>query len=302
VNKEVFFSIIIPTYNRAAFIEKTVHSVLDQREQNFEIIIVDDGSTDNTEEIVNSITSNKIRYYKISNSERGYARNYGASVANGVYLNFLDSDDLVYPYYLLNALESVQVNNYPPFLHVAYEIKGDNGRVLSKVNFIKSDTDKFLIYGNQLSCIGIFIRKEIFDKFKFNEDRNLSGSEDWELWLRVVANYGIKTDNRISASLIFHDERSVLNTDERRLVLRKELCLKYAFMDGKVNEVYGQYKRRIEAFCDSYIALHLALIGEKINPLKHLGKGVIRYPGLLFTKRFLAVLKQLLIRRRKLKY
>ncbi|HLG33690.1 MAG TPA: glycosyltransferase [Bacteroidia bacterium] len=297
MKEEIFFSVIIPTYNRATFIEKTIHSVLNQSEQNFELIVVDDGSTDNTEEIVKQIPSSKIKYYRIKNSERGAARNFGASVAGGAYLNFLDSDDMVYRNYLANALESIQVNNYPPFVHVAYEIKNDHGHLLSKMNFIKSDTEKFLIYGNQLSCIGIFLRKEIFDRFKFNEDRHLSGSEDWELWLRVVANHGIKTDNRISAAMIFHDERSVLNTNERKLVLRKELCLRYAFMDPKVNEVYGQYKRKIEAFCDSYIALHLALAGGKLKPLKHLAKGLLRYPGLLFTRRFLAVMKQLIIRK-----
>lgn len=297
MNEELFFSVIIPTYNRAAFIEKTIRSVLNQSEQNFEIVVVDDGSTDATEEIVKHIEGGKIRYYRIENSERGAARNFGATVAKGAYLNFLDSDDMVYPDYLSNALESIQVNDYPPFVHLAYEIKNEHDQVLYKMNFLKSDTDKFLIYGNQLSCIGIFIRREIFERFKFNEDRNLSGSEDWELWLRVVANHGIKTDNRISAAMIFHDDRSVLNTDERKLVLRKELCLKYAFMDTKVHEVYGQYKRKIEAFCDSYIALHLALTGEKIKPLKHLAKGTLRYPGLLFTRRFLAVLKQLIFRR-----
>jgi glycosyltransferase involved in cell wall biosynthesis len=297
MNGEIFFSVIIPTYNRAQFIENTIRSVLNQSEQNFEIIVVDDGSTDNTEDIVSQIRSARISYYKIKNSERGAARNFGAGVAKGTYLNFLDSDDMVYPDYLSNALESIQVNSYPPFVHVAYEIKDEKGKVLSKMNFIKSDTDKFLIYGNQLSCIGIFIRREIFEKFRFNEDRNLSGSEDWELWLRVVANHGIKTDNRISAAMIFHDERSVLNTNERKLVLRKELCLKYAFMDPKVSEVYGQYKRKIEAFCDSYIALHLALLGGKIKPLKHLAKGMIHYPGLIFTRRFLAVMKQLIIRK-----
>ncbi|MBK5285035.1 MAG: hypothetical protein JJE25_06500 [Bacteroidia bacterium] len=84
--------------------------------------------------------------------------------------------------------------------------------------------------------------------------------------------------------------------DEKKLVHRKELCLQYAFKDKKVNEVYGKYKKIIEAFCDSYIALHLALAGEKAKPIKYIFKGVASYPGLLFTRRFLAIIKQLIIR------
>jgi glycosyltransferase involved in cell wall biosynthesis len=95
-----FFSIIIPTYNRAHLIGNTIQSVLSQSYPHFEIIVVDDGSTDNTEDVIASFDSPKIRYIKIKNSERGYARNYGAKQAKGEWLYFLDSDDKLYPNHL----------------------------------------------------------------------------------------------------------------------------------------------------------------------------------------------------------
>jgi hypothetical protein len=140
------------------------------------------------------------------------------------------------------------------------------------------------------------MRADIARKFQFNEDRNLSGSEDWELWFRVLANYGIKTDNRISARMYNHDLRSVTSEmHEKKLVLRKELALKYAFRDKKVSDVYLSSYREIDAFGDSYIALHLALFGEKKKSFRYLLKFVKNYPSSVFTRRFFAIIKHLII-------
>ena len=93
----VLLSIIIPTYNRANLIEKTIASVLGQSEKNFEVIVIDDGSTDNTEEVVSKYLSDQFRYIKIENGERGAARNHGTKLANGKYINWFDSDDIMHP-------------------------------------------------------------------------------------------------------------------------------------------------------------------------------------------------------------
>jgi glycosyltransferase involved in cell wall biosynthesis len=257
----IFFSIVIPTYNRASFIHKTIDSVLNQNYQDFEIIVVDDGSTDNTEDLIRSISSEKINYFKIENSERGRARNFGMENSRGDYVTFLDSDDLLFSNYFANANESIHHYNTPPFLHLAYEVVNPNDNVLLKINYLQSNDINFLVKGNSLSCTGCFLRNDIAKTLRFNEDRDLSGSEDWELWFRVLANYGIKTDNRISAKIINHNERSVLlsHGNEAKLVLRKELALKYAFKDTAVQEKYGKHFKKIDAFGDSYISLHLAL-------------------------------------------
>jgi len=76
-NDKILFSIIIPTYNRAHLISKSIKSVLNQTYSNWELILVDDGSEDNTEEIVNSFGDNRIKYFYKKNEERSIARNYG---------------------------------------------------------------------------------------------------------------------------------------------------------------------------------------------------------------------------------
>lgn len=291
----LFFSIIIPTYNRASFIAKTIQSVLNQTYTNFEVIVVDDGSTDNTEKVVKSIKDERIKYYKKENAERGAARNCGIKLAKGDYITFLDSDDIFYDNHLANANHLLRKEDNSAFVHLAYEIKNEKGQLLDKFNKLKLNDKLIVVNGNPLSCIGVFIRKDITKHYKFNEDRQLSGSEDWELWIRIIANYGIVTSNKISACMIQHNTRSVLTADENKLLKRKELALFYSFQDEKVREIYTPYYSRMESFADSYIALHLALAGNSKLSFRYLIKSIYLYPQSIFSKRFLAIIKHLII-------
>jgi glycosyltransferase involved in cell wall biosynthesis len=90
-----FFSVVVPVYNRATLLPRAIDSLLNQEFRNFEIIIVDDGSTDETEKVVSSFQDNRIKYFKQVNRGVTVARNLGASKATGAYLLFLDSDDEV---------------------------------------------------------------------------------------------------------------------------------------------------------------------------------------------------------------
>jgi glycosyltransferase involved in cell wall biosynthesis len=300
--EDLLFSIVIPTYNRASFIRKTVDSVLNQTYQNFEIIVVDDGSTDDTEEIIKEINSKKIRYIKIENSERGYARNQGTRIASGSYITFLDSDDILLPQHFSNARESIASYHHPPFLHLAYEVVTPDGKLVFRADNLKNDDITFLVKGNTLSCAGCFLRADVGKTFLFNEDRNLSGSEDWELWFRVLANHGIKTDNRISAIMYDHENRSVSvsHSKELKLLLRKELALKYAFEDKMVRERFQKYYKKIDAFGDSYISLHLGLIGNYKRSFYYLLRFMKGSPLSIFSKRFLVIVKYIVLKSIKL--
>ena len=292
---DLFFSVIIPTYNRADFIRRTIQSVFNQQYKNFEVIIVDDGSTDATEEVVGNFEFKNLFYFKTENLERGAARNFGISKAKGDYVTFLDSDDLLYSNYLSNAKDVLNRLSFPVFFHQGYEIKRLDGKVLEQQNHIHPETLKQLAKGNHLSCIGVFIRRDVTDNFRFNDDRNLAGSEDWELWLRLAANFGLQTDSHITAALIVHDARSVLNYDEHKLLLRKNLALKYAFSDKTVERSFSKYRPVIEAYCDSYISLHLVLSKKNTRGIRYLLHAVKAYPACMFDRRFLAIIKYLLL-------
>ena len=112
-----FFSIIIPSYNRAHVLPVTIKSVLHQTYKNWELIIVDDGSIDNTKEVVEKINDTRVRYIYQENAERSAARNNGIRNAKGDWICFLDSDDSYKKNHLNNfykeILKQKASNEYP---------------------------------------------------------------------------------------------------------------------------------------------------------------------------------------------
>jgi len=289
------FSVIIPTFNRSGFILLAIESVLHQDYKNFELIIVDDGSTDNTEEILSSVDDPRVKILKIENSERGAARNKGVRLATGDYVTFLDSDDKFYPDYLSEAFKGLEYSNQPVFYHQAYEVRKFDGEKIRFKNAFNSDSIEFLTKGNPLSCLGIFIRRQEALLFPFNEDRELSGSEDWELWLRLGANFGLKTGKKICACLVLHDDRSVIDVEENKLVKRKQLTLHYAFKDPQVEFVFGKSKNKIIAYSDTYNSLHLVMSGKLKSGVHYLAKAILIYPIIIFERRTIAIFKNIFI-------
>ena len=114
-------SVIIPTYNRADLITQAIDSVLQQTYPDFELIVVDDGSTDDTESVVRAY-GDRVRYVRTQNGGTGHARNVGMQHASGRYLTFLDSDDLLYPYAL--EIETRLLERFPDVSMVCAEVTG----------------------------------------------------------------------------------------------------------------------------------------------------------------------------------
>src|SRR5689334_4331637 len=100
-NNAPLVSIVMPAYNRANFIIETIDSIQKQTYSNWELIIVDDGSTDRTSEIIMNIEDKRIRYYKEQHRGMEDARNFGLEKARGEFIGFMDSDDL----WAINKLE-----------------------------------------------------------------------------------------------------------------------------------------------------------------------------------------------------
>jgi len=288
-----FFSVIIPTFNRAGFIRKTIESVLVQSLQDFEIIVVDDGSTDNTEVVVKSITSDKIKYYKKENAERAAARNFGAKVSTGIYINFLDSDDVVYPQHLQSAKKFSEANAEAVIFHLGYDIKDQHGKLLRSVSNIQSINQQILS-GNILSCNGVFIRRACIIDNQFNEDRSLSSLEDWELWIRMSARFSFLNSNEITSTVIQHDERSVMTPDTSKIKLKVERFVRYVLEDDMNKVRFGSGENKAVASAWTYAALHLILANEKRKVvLRYLFKGIRSCPKEMIKKRFFVIVKKL---------
>jgi glycosyltransferase involved in cell wall biosynthesis len=187
-------SVIIPCYNQGKFLNEALASVYNQTYTNWECIMVDDGSTDDTMEIAQSwiVKDIRFKYFYKKNGGVSSARNYGIGLAKGEFLQFLDSDDILdvkkieYSIHALNKSNNkklqIVVSNfkgissdskefYPPFCELTYES-------LTFKNFL------YNFFSIQLQC-GFFDIK-LFESIKFSE--NLSAQEDWVVWINLFKN------------------------------------------------------------------------------------------------------------------
>jgi len=292
---EIKFTIVIPTHNREKLIPFALDSLLAQAFPSFEVIVVDDGSTDNTEEVVARFKDKRVQYVKVSNGERGRARNVGTLIARGEYVTFLDSDDVFYPDHLKKAADFIQEREQPEVFHQGYEIKGSDGSIYNRMCFPLQILNLKLIRGNVMSCMGVFLRKDIALKFLFEEERALSGTEDWLLWLKLSARYRILHNPVITAALIQHAGRSVLQYDEKSLLSRALILKEKLLADPVFISVFGNKAiKRISGHMFTYLSLHAILASKKRKGIKFLIEGYKKAPAEIFTKRTGAIIKHLI--------
>ena len=293
---DILFTVIIPSYNRADVIAKTIQSVLNQTCSNFELIIVDDGSTDSTEKTIFSFKDPRIKYFKKENAERGAARNFGVSKAKGDYITFLDSDDLLYSKYLEEANLFIANNNEINIFHQLFEVRNNSDKLIQAADYSNSNVFKSLITkGNFMACQGMFLKADFAKSNLFIEDRSLAGSEDYELWLRISTTTNIVINPVVTSALVQHPERSVIKINVAKLVSRKELMLHYLLSNNLINKKLLKFKNQLKTGAYSYISLHVALSKQsKKIALKYLFKAIKQSPMFIFKRRFFAIIKHLI--------
>jgi glycosyltransferase involved in cell wall biosynthesis len=294
------FSFVVPSYNRVRLIGRTLESLLAQTEPSFELIVVDDGSTDDTEAVVRGFTDARLRYFRKDNGERGAARNFGTAKARGEYLNFFDSDDLAYPHHLTEARALIHAQRRPPAFHLRYDVRTPDGRLLSVGPRVAAGgrrqiASETLLRGNALSCNGVFVRRDVAQALPFVEERALAGTEDWVLWLRIAARHPLFENDVPTSSIIQHDTRSVVVANLRGLCERTRLARHWLAQDPEFVRRFGtRGLAQVEAHMHTYTALHAAMGGSGLAPvIGHLAQAARAYPRELMRRRTLATLKHL---------
>ena len=210
MRNNIFFSIITPTYNRGENISDVIESIEKQEFLNWELIIIDDGSTDNTKEIVQGYCENndKIKYIYQTNQERSVARNTGISAALGDYVCFLDSDDYFQPSHLKELAEHIKINADKQFFFTDLTIKCGEEFSIPSMKKYKLGED-FIEYCT-IACIATSracINRSLLEKEKF--DPSIRISEDTDLWCRIATDDIVSNVPIISYVMVDHDERSV---------------------------------------------------------------------------------------------
>ena len=234
-------SIIIPAYNQDKFIKETLESVLSQTYKNFECIIIDDGSTDNTETVAKKyIDGDKIKYFYQENKGLAGARNTGLKLAKGKYIHFLDSDDLICNYFLEHMVEKFNQNKEVDILSCAWVLIDESGRkISSKIGPAKSNNYlQDLILQNLFPVHAVMARRNVIDSVgMFNE--NLSALEDWDMWLRIaMKDYSF--DKLDEVGVFYRRQKGSMTLDLSRMIKNLEL-----FLDNlcEKNPEFKKYKK-----------------------------------------------------------
>lgn len=224
-----FFSVIIPLYNKEAFIEKTLKCVLNQTYTDYEIIIVNDGTTDSSLERINHLKDNRIKVFHQENQGVSVARNKGMELARGEYFCFLDADDEWRNDYLETFYDTIaKFSEYKVFsaaieletekrlIPAQYALTNQIGSYFYLENFFKASTKFSIIW---TSC-AVF-HKSVFD-ISGNFDTSIRSGQDMDLWIRIGVNYKVVFINKILAKYVFDS-----NSLSRNSFYKKSNKVKY---------------------------------------------------------------------------
>lgn len=283
-----FFSIIIPTYNRADLITDTVQSILNQKYLDFEIIIIDDGSTDNTKEIIENIFSgsNKIRYFYQTNAERGAARNNGFKNANGKYVIFFDSDDLMLPNHLTSLYKVIVNNPELKFLSTKFSYS-INGKIKSSSSHALKggwNSGEIFLEGGATGIM-ICILKNNPSLKPFIEDKAYSTLEDWMYLVQNIINERIFIIDEVTVLVNDHPARSMradnIKIINKRLLATEWIIKNISLSEKQINILLGN--------SDLFCSVHSYADNNKHDALSYLKKSVrnigVSLPSiLLFVK------------------
>lgn len=274
-----FFSIIIPTYNRAHLIKETIASVRKQTFQDWECIVIDDGSTDSTKLVVQEIIENdeRIRYIYQENAERSAARNNGIDNANGEYLCFLDSDDA---YTVDNLMNWFQFWNQEEekeafaYCNAEYKKKGENSNISGKNLPEKDITLFFLEY--PIVPARICIHNNLLKEHKFELDCIIC--EDICLWMKLSCHFKCFHSNHIGAIYNIHDDNSIHLKNPAHIKLLNGLNYffnKYPYIKQKISQKKLSYfYSRVEI----NIAKYYLYNKNRVKALEYAVRSLIRSP------------------------
>lgn len=242
-------SVVIPTYNRENTIIRAVNSVLNQTFEDFELLIIDDGSTDQTKDMITEIEDTRVKYIKLPlNRGASFARNSGIRAAKGEYIAFQDSDDEWLPNKLELQVKAMEAeSNEVGLIYTKFYYDREDGRFewppeIAPEYMKSGNVFPYMLKYNPVGGPTMMIRKECFQRVGlFNTE--LRSMEDYELALRIAKVYKLLLINKnlvkasdtpgsLSTNLMAHVQTSCL-----MIKLYKEDFLKYNLMEKKLENL-----------------------------------------------------------------
>ncbi len=290
INVNPRVSVIIPAFNYGHFLPEALDSVLAQSFQDFEIIVVDDGSTDTTQEAVSAyIKKNpkRIRYFYQDNKGPAAARNKGIREARGEYIAFLDADDLWLPKKLDLQIDRFQNNPNCGLVYTGYYLMNECGAIqgiYSMQPVPKEIIKKRILLTNPMAGTPtIMVRKSCFEKVGYF-DEDLVSAEDWDMWLRIIRKYDFAHVREPLVKVRLHKEsQSFFGEKNLRNGLR---VLDKLFSDASLRKD-RLLRRRCYAYRYYSTSRAFMINGDRAKARECLTKSFFLYPFNVFNLAYL---------------
>jgi glycosyltransferase involved in cell wall biosynthesis len=274
---EPFFSVIIPAFNREKFIQKAIDSVLGQDFTNFELIIVDDASTDKTVEIVKANVDNRIKLViQPENRERGAARNAGIRAATGKYICYLDSDDRFLTAHLSNFYKHIEKDGFPDALYFSNTMLETKDKIYKRAQPAWDEKNKFgYLLRFTFSPCRVCVSRNVALEFPFDE--TIPGIEDLDNWLHIATKFPILQLHEVTAVYVDHGDSYSIG-DSRRF--EKELQFFNKIFSKEILKDLLPKKERFYLFskCHYHLAIQSFNQRKRIKTLIHCYKAFSFYP------------------------
>jgi len=286
-------SVVVPTFNRAKYLPSSIGSVLNQTFQDWELIVVDDGSTDNTQEVVESFNDPRITYVYQENAERSAARNNGIVHSKTNWICFLDSDDEYSSNHLSTLVEFIEKENLSPGL-IATGLLIDNGKARIKKDFLDLQANildeigrKFLI-PSQVCVHSTILSNEKFDpRFRLWEDTHL--------WMRIAAQYPVYQIEKYTVIQHVHNDGTVVQGMKKVRVVEVNQYIS-AILDLKINHASHFEGKLPPVFFDQYVDSKYRMYLYRARQNKQLRvalvlcwKGMFNQPSSYFLAEFVKI-------------
>ncbi|MBI3500642.1 MAG: N-acetyl sugar amidotransferase [Bacteroidetes bacterium] len=270
--KNPFFSIVIPTYNLASFLPDTINSILQQTFSNYEIIIIDDGSTDNTKEVLKPYIEkhSHLKYFWQENQRQGAARNNGIRKADGEYIVFFDHDDLMLADYLTILYQKINELNKPNFIAAKYEHQRNNKRFPSSLQKLKEGwyNVELFLRGDPLACHFCIKNKNTSLKL-FEERREYATMEDWMFLVQNINNNKIYLINKTAVLMNEHPNQSMHNNT--KVISARMLAMEWIIEKKILN---NEQKKKMQGYSFFFCAIHSYLDSNRRKAFNYLFRSI----------------------------
>jgi glycosyltransferase involved in cell wall biosynthesis len=226
-------SIILSAYNGQEYISEAIKSTLNQSFANFELIIINDGSTDNTDLIINEFTDKRIKYYNIQNIGLSRALNFGISKSNGEFIARIDQDDLMLKNRLDFQLNYLIINPSVDLIGSSAIFKNGRDSFIKKMPSSDLAIKFFSMFENPFIHSSVMIKRSILDTYSYNDSNIYSPPEDYDLWSRMINN-GLITHNTKKALIIYNNIEGSLSKTKNSVIKRNS----YKISKSNINKLF----------------------------------------------------------------